>query len=397
MLHFGVPSFVRFFTSEAAQAYGFISSDTATSEQCRMYRIKATMLSEQWSEAEDLIRELFESSTDRVKEAHVLLGECRFRAVRARGAGDAASYAGALEAFKAGLAFLPETEASLEQPQARTKTKEDPVLHIRVASIYFMQAQESGFADTECVAKALYHYKRSLLAAPTAEAWRNAGVCTYQKARLLPRLEPSRQRMLQEAMKYLVEANLLDKCRPQVNASLVICAVELGQVQVAKQTLRQVLRYEDRLDAAAALELAETLLRFSDEHGPDICQEERVRLVQDMRYADEAIAVAKAALKLQDNGKAHLLLARARMLKGEDEQAVSEFCAALPLLADDPEAQDEVASAARTCAMRLVGEPDWARLVEEAVASVLERREGGGAEGGEAADATSFAGYNYDE
>jgi tetratricopeptide (TPR) repeat protein len=324
----------------------------------------------------------------------VLLGECRFRA--ARSAAGTASYESALTAFEAGLAFFTEPEASLEPPQARTAPKEDPVLHIRVASIYFMRAQESGFTDAACVAKAIHHYRRSLVVAPTAEAWRNAGVCTYQKARLLPRLEPSRERMLQEAMKYLVEANLLDKCRPQINVSLAICAVELGQVQVAKQTLRQVLRHEDRLDAASALELAGTLIRFSDEHGRDVCQEERVRLVQDKRYADEAIAVAKVALKLQDDGKAHLLLARARMLKGEDSLAVSEFCAALPLLAEEPEAQDEVASVARTCAMRLVGEPDWLRLVEETVASVLERRQGGGAEGGEAADATNFAGYSYD-
>jgi len=90
--------------------------------------------------------------------------------------------------------------------------KPDPVLHLRIASIYFAQAQRSGFREPDIVERALKQYKLSLLVVPTAEAWRNAGICAYMRARLMERnVEKGgpRQTLLQEALRYLAEATSL--------------------------------------------------------------------------------------------------------------------------------------------------------------------------------------------
>jgi len=157
----------------------------------------------------------------------------------------------------------------------------------------------------------------------------------------------------------------------------VICAVELGQVQVAKQTLRHVLRFEEHLDSTTALELADVLVRFSDEHRPDIQQEERGHLVLDGRYADDAVRVARVAIqrgRADDCGRAQFLLAQAHVLVEQYAVAVEEFCTAIRLFGGSGPAQDQAARlasipAARACAARLLGEPQWAIMVEEAIES----------------------------
>jgi len=316
MLHVGAPGMVRFLITNASYAYGFLSPATVTSERCRLQLIRGAMLAQDWTEAVTLIEELF-STTDRLQEAHALLGECLYRMAReAPEAATAADYAPALAAFEEALSFISDPE--MEPP------KDDPVLQLRIASIYYKRAEETYFLDADAVAKALQHYKRSSLAAPTTEAWRCSGVCALRKARLLPRQrdgsedDQARQALLQQALRYLTEANVMDRCRPQVNAWLVICAVELGQVQVAKQTFRQVMRYQDRLEVSNLLELANVLLRFSDEHCDDILQEERGPLVLDGRYASEALAAARAALARGAGSEARQAAAQARALLGEE-------------------------------------------------------------------------------
>merc|ERR550534_839444 len=167
--------------------------------------------------------------------------------------------------------------------------KPDAVLHLRVASIHYRQAEESAFADVEAMDKAIEHYKRSLAVMQTAEAWRNAGICAYRQACLLPRDGPEdsqhrRLGFLRDAQRFLIEANLLDNSRPQVNAWLSICAVELGRKQVAKQAIRQVLRVAERLDYTCAAELAAVLVRFSDERQAPR-PADRGTLFRDGRYA----------------------------------------------------------------------------------------------------------------
>lgn len=51
-----------------------------------------------------------------------------------------------------------------------------------------------------------------------------------------------RDKKLQQAMKYLQEANVLDRERPEILTWLTMCAVELGLVQVAKQGFRQLMQ-----------------------------------------------------------------------------------------------------------------------------------------------------------
>eukprot|EP00933_Yihiella_yeosuensis_P028968 TRINITY_DN22720_c0_g1_i2.p1 TRINITY_DN22720_c0_g1~~TRINITY_DN22720_c0_g1_i2.p1 ORF type:complete len:259 (+),score=70.11 TRINITY_DN22720_c0_g1_i2:145-921(+) len=218
------------------------------------------------------------------------------------------------------------------------------------------------------------HYKRSLMASPTGEAWKSLGVCCYRKAKL-QKTAKSRDRLLKEAQRYLAEANFLDKERPQINAWLVMCAVELGESQVAKQVLRQTLRFEDRLDTPTALELANVLLRFSDEQRAAEWGGERGRLVQDGRYAREAATVARIVLARKESGQARHVVARALALSGEEGSAAAEFCAALPLLAtEDATALQEAAHMARLCASKLPGESRLAALVEEAIQVALEQQ-----------------------
>jgi hypothetical protein len=160
-----------------------------------------------------------------------------------------------------------------------------------------------------------------------------------------------RQSGFTEASKYLAEANLLDVTRPQINAWLVICAIETGNVQIAKQTLRQVLRYDGHLDAAICLELAVVLLRCSDESraGPG----ERKWIVQDGRYAAEVILVANVLLSLMNCGEVHYILGLAHILSGNDAAALPELQEAVPWFNHDTPCQDEINNAILLCSRRL--------------------------------------------
>eukprot|EP00931_Biecheleriopsis_adriatica_P052691 TRINITY_DN30700_c0_g1_i2.p1 TRINITY_DN30700_c0_g1~~TRINITY_DN30700_c0_g1_i2.p1 ORF type:complete len:785 (-),score=201.38 TRINITY_DN30700_c0_g1_i2:101-2455(-) len=374
LLHCGLPDLVRFLLQEAVETYGFLSPVTAASERCKIQLIKAAMLAEDWSEAESLVAQLFSfRGGDRLPEAHALLGECRFRAARSSGA-SSEGYATALSAFEEALQFMDPAEASLEPLEARPAPKEDPVLHLRVAKILHMRAEEAGFEDLSTADRAVYHYKRSLLAAPTADAWKNVGVCAYRRVRFAASTQ-QRERKLKEATKYLKEANVLDRDRPDILAWLAMCAVELGQVQVAKQGVRQLLQFEERLDIPTALELAKLLLRFSNEQQAHEWNGERGRLVQDGRYIDEAAAMARMVLSRSDNGEAKHVLAWSLALRGEHGPAATEFCAALPALAlEDPSSLGMAAEMAQRCAAKVQGEPQLARTVEEAIAWAFEQQ-----------------------
>mmetsp|Transcript_3719 Transcript_3719/g.9710 ORF Transcript_3719/g.9710 Transcript_3719/m.9710 type:complete len:834 (+) Transcript_3719:3-2504(+) len=378
MLHLGIPSFVRFLINDASEDYGFISQKSVNSEKCKLQLIKAAMLSCDWDDAIAQIQDLFSNVTDRLRDAWLLLGECHYRRAKATGSSDSAKFAGALQAYEEVMNFFDEVEDGGEGTSPTKKTLADPVLHLRVASIYYMRAEESAFTDSEAMAMAVEHYTRSLQIAQTAEAWRNAGVCKYRQARLLgnnfesPELVNKRQGLLRDAVRFLSEANLLDNSRPQINAWLAICSVELGLAQVAKQTLRQVLRYEEHLDHSTAVELASVLLRFSDERcaGPG----ERGVLIQDGRYGSESIAVARIALARKDSVEAHYILAQALALQGELAAAVEEFCHAIVGMDVDSQQHERAAQAARDCARRLVGEPQYAAQVEAAVTAAAQGR-----------------------
>jgi len=248
----------------------------------------------------------------------------------------------------------------------------DSVVHFRLAILQFAYAEVAEFADAAPMSKAMYHYKRSLLISPTAEVWFRAGVCSYRLACLgrkrslfrckepAPAYQPAdpetvkkRQAGFKEATKYLTEANLLDVTRPQTNAWLVICAVEMGRVQIAKQALRQVFSYYYRLDAATCLEMAVVLLRCSDESraGPG----ERKWLVEDCRYADDAILAANLLLSMKESGEVHYILGLAYVMLGDDAAAFPHFQAALPWFSHDAPCQDEIDSALRACSSRLNG------------------------------------------
>lgn len=371
LLHFGLPDLARFLFYEAIPGYGFLAPVTAASARCKIQMIKAAMLARDWSQAETLVAELFSvKAGDRAPDAHALLGECRYQAACEAGA-DSDGFESALSTFETALSFLPLTKSSLEPLSARKPSKDDPVLHLRVASILQMRAEDVGFKDPAVADRAVYHYKRSLLAGPTAEAWKSVGVCAYRRAQL--EASPSkRTRMLKDALKYLQEANVLDKESPQIIAWLAICAAELGQVQVAKQAVRQVLQFEARFDVATALELAGVLVRFSDEQKAAAWGGERGRLVQDGRYAQEAADVARLAISKSESGQARNFLACALALNGENAAAAAQFCEALPLLAaDDPGALEAAANMARQCAAKLPGEPQLAALVEDAIQAAL--------------------------
>eukprot|EP00927_Polykrikos_kofoidii_P035827 TRINITY_DN30343_c0_g1_i1.p1 TRINITY_DN30343_c0_g1~~TRINITY_DN30343_c0_g1_i1.p1 ORF type:complete len:1568 (-),score=298.28 TRINITY_DN30343_c0_g1_i1:61-4311(-) len=393
LLHFGIPTFVDFLVTEASEVHGFLSTATAVSERCALQRVRAAMLRGDWVVAEALIQEMFEHS-DRIREAYALLGECRYRAARDSGSDSAAAYAPALAAFQTSLDFTEPTPAFAG---GREDGKlDDPVTHLRLASIYFMRAEESGFTDEASTATAMEHLKQSLLIAPTAEAWRCAGVCSYQEACLRRRrLRGSRgggdaaaggdaasavslsaalapEVLFAEALRFLSEANVLDRRRPQINAWLAICCVEMGRVQIAKQTIRQVLRFADRLDARTALQLATMLLRFSDESRA--LPGERPHLVREGRYAGEVVAVAPIAFDSASSAEAHRIMARAHAMLGEDENAVNELLVALHLLDTDPKQQDEIIVEARACAARMLAMPKLAAIVEMEANALIETR-----------------------
>jgi tetratricopeptide (TPR) repeat protein len=220
--------------------------------------------------------------------------------------------------------------------------------------------------------KAIFHFKQSLMASLTAEAWRSTGLCTYRKAQLERRGGGPSERtapLLREALSYLTEANLLDKARPQINAHLVMCAVQLGQVHAAKQALREVLRHADMLDHGTALELAQILLEFSDESTSRLAgrESERGWLAKDGRYAREAASVAAVLLTKRQSAEAHFIMGRARALLGEHAEAVGCFCAALELCDAESSSLGPAADAARDSASRLAAEPAYADAVEEAI------------------------------
>jgi tetratricopeptide (TPR) repeat protein len=275
-------------------------------------------------------------------------------------------YKEAQSSFETALAFFRDPSADVNSAVAG-----DNVVHFRLASIQYRYAEEAEFRDADALERAMKHFKRSLLVAPTAEVWLQAGICAYRQAclgrqrSLFKCKEPApeyqtadpeqlqkRQAGFNEASKYLTEANLLDVTRPQVNAWLVICAVEMGQVQVAKQTLRQALRYGQRLDLRTSLELAVTLLRFSDESraGPG----ERRWLVQNGRYATEAIMVAELlAAAEQVHPNVFYILGRAYVLLGNDAAALPKLQEAVPFFNYDTPCQDEINEELRQCAQRL--------------------------------------------
>eukprot|EP00747_Dinoflagellata_sp_TGD_P026651 gnl/TRDRNA2_/TRDRNA2_132089_c2_seq1.p1 gnl/TRDRNA2_/TRDRNA2_132089_c2~~gnl/TRDRNA2_/TRDRNA2_132089_c2_seq1.p1 ORF type:complete len:1355 (-),score=333.17 gnl/TRDRNA2_/TRDRNA2_132089_c2_seq1:41-3775(-) len=424
MLHFGIPSFASFLIGEASEIYNFISPATAMSERCQLQLVKAEMLRQNWDEAISLILELFRQN-DRLCEAHVLLGECYYRRARGSGAlGDSpAAYDLALEAYERALGFFQVQDAAVPLPDQARIRNEDPVVHLRIASIYFMRAEQAGFSNMQVMTKAMDHYRRSLLLMSTAEGWRCAGVCAYRMARLSRQQNgvansPPPMKLFGEALKFLTEANLLDVQRPQIYAWLVICAVETGQVQVAKQSLRQVFSQEERLDAATACELAVVLLRFS---GDPKRVDEASGLVRSQvvlgQYAREAGDVARLVISKKDTCEARLILAQSLVILGEDEAAVREFRNALcrfdrlPSAADEALPEDlpagsrlqqiaqqlqkaledgdhssaqqlmaercvlqaEVTDQARACAARLIGEPAWAHLVEQDIQAAIER------------------------
>merc|ERR1740138_719316 len=214
--------------------------------------------------------------------------------------------------------------------------------------------------------KAQHHLKLSLLASPTAEAWSNAGNCAYQRALVVQRQQgdpEQAQALFREALRYLAEANVRNRRRPQIGARLTMCAVELGRVQVAKQCLRQVLRHRAQLDVTTALDLARVLLRFSDERG--VPREARPRLVQDGRYAREAIMVLQDVLAKQDGAEARFLLAQGFALAEQDAAAAEAFASALQWF--DGEALKKVLDEAKACAARLLCEAQHMQLLEEAI------------------------------
>mmetsp|Transcript_50052 Transcript_50052/g.134692 ORF Transcript_50052/g.134692 Transcript_50052/m.134692 type:complete len:1342 (+) Transcript_50052:5144-9169(+) len=380
MLHCGVPFFVPLLIHGLPQEYGFLSPASVNSERCRLQLIRAAMLSADWEGALELIGQLFESCSDRLPEVHALRAECLHRAVSEQFySADGGALAAGSEAYKPALAAFEDALAFYAVPGAGGAPAEvpspgrDPVLHLRMASIHYMQAEESLFVDEAAMDKAVFHFKQSLLAGQTAEAWRGAGVCAYRKAQLHRQRGGSSERtaaLLGEALSHLTEANFLDKVRPQINAYLVMCAVQLGKVQVAKQALREVLRHADALDDSTARELTQILLEFSDESLSRLAgrESERGRLAKDGRYAREAASMAAVLLARRPSPEAHLFVGRACALLGEHAEAVGSFCAALELCDAESPSLGPAADAARDSASRLAAEPAYSAKVEEAIA-----------------------------
>mmetsp|Transcript_31923 Transcript_31923/g.74720 ORF Transcript_31923/g.74720 Transcript_31923/m.74720 type:complete len:1069 (-) Transcript_31923:55-3261(-) len=192
--------------------------------------------------------------------------------------------------------------------------EEELLIHLRLGSIHFKKAEDLSFADAEVTDRAMHHYSKSITLAPTAEAWLAVGICSYHKAPG-PEAQAARKTALKETITYFSEANILDVGDPEPSAWLAVCAVETGQVQVAKQATREVLRCFDRVSLKLALRLAKTLLRHSDEAqaGPG----ERPALVQHCRYTSEAIAVAEACCAAEESEEAQQIVDAARKLAAQ--------------------------------------------------------------------------------
>mmetsp|Transcript_11339 Transcript_11339/g.23945 ORF Transcript_11339/g.23945 Transcript_11339/m.23945 type:complete len:180 (+) Transcript_11339:2-541(+) len=135
------------------------------------------------------------------------------------------------------------------------------------------------------------------------------------------------------------------------------------------------MQFDDRLEQSVALELAEILLRFSNEQKAPEWGGERGRLVQDGRYAKEAAMVAKMILGRAEIGQARQILAWSLALDGEHAAAAGEFCAAMPLLVvQDPGSLDQAAEMARHCASMVPGDPQLVAMVEEAISAAIEQQ-----------------------
>jgi hypothetical protein len=136
------------------------------------------------------------------------------------------------------------------------------------------------------------------------------------------------------------------------------------------------MRFANRLENGTLLELARVFLRFSNEHGPGVLQEERGKLVKDARYIQEAISAANLRLAREEHGEAYHILAEANVMTGNDAKAVPLFCSALGCLGTEycynQDNMEEVAQAARACAARLCGEPHLADQIESAAAAAEE-------------------------
>jgi tetratricopeptide (TPR) repeat protein len=376
LLLFGMPYFSRYLMLEAAQEHGFISQASLESERCQLQLVKTLMMLGQYEEAVEACNELL-LVCDRLCEAYLLLGECHFRlSMRAPPENTKELQDISMKHFQTALGFLdePKEEGHHKVTQDVEINNKDPVIHIRVASIYYARAEESGWTDAKSMNLAKEHYKCSLLLCPTAEGWRNSGICAFRTAVLKKKegLSEEEDAMYQEAMECLTQANLMDESRPKINAWLTICAIELGKTTIARQAFRQTMSKEDELDFDTAMELAQTLLHFSDlknleyEGGEDI--------VRPGLYAREALSAAKAALMKQDSGEAHFIIGQALMMLGEDKEAMGELRGAIAWFYDQPDRQQQVAEVARTCAARIIDEPRMMEVVDEDLQVASERR-----------------------
>eukprot|EP00746_Dinoflagellata_sp_MGD_P165208 gnl/MRDRNA2_/MRDRNA2_94345_c0_seq1.p1 gnl/MRDRNA2_/MRDRNA2_94345_c0~~gnl/MRDRNA2_/MRDRNA2_94345_c0_seq1.p1 ORF type:complete len:1865 (+),score=454.65 gnl/MRDRNA2_/MRDRNA2_94345_c0_seq1:62-5656(+) len=379
LLLFGMPVFTRYLILEAAPEHGFLTPATVESERCQLQLVKTLMMLGQYEDAVETCTELL-SVCDRLCEAYLLLGEAYYRlAMKADPEAKKQMYTTSLEKFKAALGFLsePKEPGHHNKQQDVEVNNKDPVIHIRVASIYYSRAEESGWTDLQTMTLAKEHYKCSLLLCPTAEGWRNSGVCAFRSATLKKAagLSEEEDALFQEAMECLTQANLMDETRPKINAWLAICAVELGKSTIARQAFRQTMAKEDELDFDTAMELASRLLHFSDiknseyEGGEDF--------VRPGLYAKEALIAARAALMKQDSGDAHFIIGQALMMLGDDKEAMGELRGAIAWFYDQPERQQQVADVARTCAARIIDEPRMMEVVDEDLQMASERRKVG--------------------
>jgi tetratricopeptide (TPR) repeat protein len=397
MLYLGVTNLIDFLMTEAIQSFDCLATETLASERCRLQMIRAAMIEESWDKGEMMVLQLLEESKC-IPEAHVLLGECRFAALRKRTDPilSAAAHSKALEAFQAALEF--------DKVEGEVSTNDsDLVAHFRLATIYNLYAEESGFADEVSCNATMEHLKQSLLSAQTAEAWFRAGVCAYSQACLMrsraraaggdaaagmapaTRATLSPDTLFGEAGRFLAAANSMDKRRPEINAWLAICEAELGHEAIVKQTIRHTVAFGERLDSATALKLARTLLRFSDESVA--YAGERGKYVQDGRYAQEVAAVARLLLRPDAVGEAQVpkaqvgeaqyLMARVDEMLNKDVEAQKGYRSAIQLVKDSKESEalrDEIFARARSCAKRLIAEPMWKELLEEDIAAALAER-----------------------
>jgi tetratricopeptide (TPR) repeat protein len=378
LLLFGMPIFSRYLLFEAAEAHGFITKTSLESERCQLQQVKTLMMLGEYEEAIKSCENLL-GLCDRLCEAYLLLGECYYRAaMNAPLEKQKEMYDTSLQKFEDSMAFLPappkeEGEKKHHKDDVEV-TNKDPILHLRVASIYYMRAEESGWKDLEILDLAKEHYKRSLLLSQTAEAWRNSGVCAYRMACIKAKqgLHEEEDMLFEEALECLKQSNLMDTTRPKINSWLTICAVQLGKNTIAQQAFRQTMAMEAELDFDAAMELAQALLHFSDPKNAEA--EGGFGFVRPGLYAREALIAAKAALMKKDSGEAHFIIAQAHMMLGEDKEAMVELRGAIAWFYDQPERQQVVAEVARTCAARIIDEPRMMEVVDEDLQMATERR-----------------------